>query len=211
MLLAFFFAGPFLSRVGNDANRRATADFVEKGGARDARQVIANGGPFAIAAVASVIWPHLAWHFAGAGAIAASSADTWATEIGGLSRSRPRLITSLVPVSAGTSGGVTLLGTAASLGGAALIALVTFLMGWPGRAVCASLVGGVMGSLIDSLLGATVQLRRRCPRCATETERNVHTCGTTTEVIGGVRWIDNDVVNLISSLCGAALGALCIF
>src|SRR5215203_4192423 len=86
MLLAFFFAGTFLSRAGNDAKRSATADFVGKSGARDAFQVIANGGPLAIMALASVLWPHLAWELAGTGAIAASSADTWATEVGGLSR-----------------------------------------------------------------------------------------------------------------------------
>lgn len=210
MLLAFFLAGTFLSRVGNDTKRTANAAFVEKSGARDAHQVIANGGPFAIVAVASIFWPHLAWQLAGAGAIAASSADTWATEIGGLSRSQPRLITSFVPVTAGTSGGVTWLGIAASLGGAALIALVTFLMGWPGRAACACLIGGVGGSLVDSLLGATVQSRRRCPQCRYETEKEAHSCGTTTEFVGGVPWIDNDVVNCISSICGATLGALCI-
>ncbi len=210
MLVAFFFAGTFLSRVGADAKRADTADFVEKGGARDAAQVIANGGPFAVAAVASVVWPHLVWQLAGAGAIAASSADTWGTEVGGLSRSQPRLITTFAPVRAGTSGGVTWLGIAASVGGALLIALVTFLMGWPGRAACAALIGGLAGSLIDSLLGATLQARRRCPKCGTQTEREVHACGTRTVGSGGVRWIDNDVVNVLSSICGAILGALCI-
>ncbi len=209
MLFAFFFAGTFLSRVGNDLKRSATADFVERIGARNARQVIANGGPFAIAAVASALWPHLAWQLAGIGAIAASSSDTWATEIGGLARSQPRLISRFVPVKPGTSGGVTWLGIAASVGGAALIALVTLLMGWTGRAACAALIGGVGGSLIDSLLGATLQSRRRCAHCGTGTEQEVHTCGTTTEVAGGVRWIDNDVVNFMSSICGATLGALC--
>lgn len=210
MLLTFFFAGSFLSRVGNDAKRSAATNFVQKTGARDARQVVANGGPFAIAAVASLFWPSLAWQLAGAGAIAASSADTWATEVGGLSRFQPQLITSFAPVEAGTSGGVTWLGIAGSVGGAAIIALVTFLMGWPGRAVCACLAGGIGGSLIDSVLGATLQSRRRCPRCNSETEQKVHACGTTTEFVGGLRWIDNDVVNCMSSICGAITGALCI-
>ena len=59
--------------------------------------------------------------------MAAVNADTWATELGVLSRTPPRLITSGKVVERGTSGGVSLAGTLAALGGAAVIGLAAAL------------------------------------------------------------------------------------
>jgi len=210
ILVVFFVGGTTLSHIGRQSKRLATGDIVGKGGPRDAWQVFANGGPFAAAAIASVAWPSHAWQVFGAGAIAASSADTWATEIGTLSRNAPRSIIRWTHVRPGTSGGVTWLGMCAALGGAALIALVTFLAGWPWIAVCAALVGGFMGSLVDSLLGAALQVKRWCPRCEKPTERVTHVCGTTTDIVGGITWLDNDAVNLLSSITGALMGTVCL-
>ncbi len=210
ILIAFFLASTMLSSVGGQAKRLATRDVVDKGGARDAWQVLANGGPFAAAAIASIVWPSHLWEVLGAGAIAASTADTWSTEIGTLSSRGPRSILRWSRVPAGTSGGVTWLGICASLAGSGFIALITFLMGWHRGAVCAAIVGGFAGSLGDSVIGASVQVRRWCPRCEKPTERAVHVCGTTTDIVGGIRWIDNDVVNVLSSLAGALIGALCL-
>src|SRR5687768_3543145 len=130
ILIVFFVAGTAVSRIGGKAKRLATGDVVEKGSARDAWQVFANGGPFAAAAIASIVWPSHVWQIAGVGAIAASSADTWATEIGTLSSQMPRSILGFQPVPTGTSGGVTWLGMCAAIGGALLIAMVALLAGW---------------------------------------------------------------------------------
>ena len=56
------------------------------------------------------------------GALAASAADTWATEIGSLATRPPRSILTLRPVPAGTSGGVNLLGMLAMVAGATFVA-----------------------------------------------------------------------------------------
>ena len=61
------------------------------------------------------------------------------------------------------------------------------------------------GSLVDSLLGATLQARRWCARCSVSTEQMTHACGETTDLAGGLRWLDNDGVNLVSTLAGAAV------
>ena len=158
MLLAFFVLSTLLSHRGT---------------ARNERQVIANGGIAALAALAG----NWLWF---AGAIAAANADTWATEIGSHSRTPPRLITSWARVSAGTDGGMTLLGTAGGVAGAAFIAGVSYVLGQRGLLVIAT--GGIVGMLLDSLLGATVQ--------------------------GKVRWMDNDTVNLAATLAGAACAGL---
>jgi uncharacterized membrane protein len=75
-------------------------------------------------------------------------------------------------------------------------------------------LGGLIGSLFDSLLGATIQAIYWCPSCSKETERHpVHTCGATTSQIRGWPWVNNDVVNLACSLMGAiaALGIWLLF
>jgi len=161
LLLAFFVSGSLLTTAA-------------KGGAgRNARQVIANGGIAAVAALAGS-W---AWF---AGALAAATADTWATEIGGHARALPRLITTRARVPAGTDGGMTLLGTAGGVAGAGFIAALSSLLGQRGALIIAS--AGIAGMLVDSLLGATVQ--------------------------GKVRWMDNDAVNLAATLAGAVCARL---
>lgn len=210
VLIAFFVTGTGLSRFRESVKRARISSVVEKGGQRDAAQVFANGGVFAAAAVGSILVPASAWVVLGAGAIAASTADTWATEIGTLSPRLPRSVLSGEEVPPGTSGAVTARGLAATLAGAAFIALVTFLCGWGTAAACAAIAGGIGGSILDSLLGATLQARRWCASCDTATERGVHVCGTLTTPTGGIPWLDNDAVNAISSIGGAAIGALCL-
>ena len=206
MLLAFYVSSTLLSQYRIDAKRARVGDVVEKGGDRDMWQVAANGGAFTAIALASAITHSPALFGAGAGAIAASAADTWATEIGTLSGQVPRSIVSLTPVSPGTSGGMTLAGLLGSLAGALFIALVAFALGWPQRAEIAAITGGIGGSLVDSVLGATLQSSRWCARCKVGTERAVHSCGTTTEAARGLSWIRNDMVNFICSVTGALVG-----
>ena len=105
------------------------------------------------------------------GAMAAVTADTWATEIGVLSASPPRLITTLRPVAAGTSGGITPLGTLAALAGGVFIGVSAWLLaalgGQPGGVLLLAVgsVVGVVSALFDSLLGATVQRVYECRVC----------------------------------------------
>ncbi|HEY6091480.1 MAG TPA: DUF92 domain-containing protein [Gemmatimonadales bacterium] len=133
LLLAFFISASALSR------KKTT---------RNARQVIANGGVAALAAL-SGSWT---WF---AGALATANADTWATEIGGRSPTEPRLITTWRRVPAGTDGGMTLVGTLGGFAGAAFIAGVSYLVG--NRALMTLTAAGGFGMLLDSLLGATLQ------------------------------------------------------
>ena len=159
LLLAFFVSSSLLSK-------RTT---------RNERQVLANGGVAALAALAG------SWA-AFAGSIAAATADTWATEIGGHSLTAPRLITNGRPVPAGTDGGITLLGTAGGLAGAAFIAGLSFVLE-PRVAIAVSVgAAGVFGMLLDSFLGATLQ--------------------------GARAWLDNDVVNFAATASGAVVAAV---
>jgi uncharacterized protein (TIGR00297 family) len=206
LLIAFFVASTLLTRLGRSVKETRTSGFVEKGGERDAAQVLANGGVFAAAAAAFVIHPATLWQAIGAGALAASTSDTWATEVGTLSAAAPRSILSWRPVAPGTSGGITVPGTLAAVAGAAFLGGVAAVLGWPARVAGAAIAGGIVGSTADSVLGATLQARRWCPQCNLATERVVHSCGTVTAHAGGVRWLTNDGVNAVSSAIGAVFG-----
>ena len=205
LLVLYFVLSSALSRLGAEAKARRTGDVVAKGGARDALQVLANGLPFAAAAVAAMLAPDPRWALAGAGALAASAADTWATEVGTLLGGTPRSVIGGRPVPPGTSGAVSAAGSLAMVAGALVVALLARVLGWPPAVVPAALVGGVAGAVADTLLGATLQARRRCPRCDASTERIVHGCGTTTRPAGGLPWLDNDLVNLLASAVGGAV------
>jgi uncharacterized protein (TIGR00297 family) len=127
LLVTYFVASIALSRLRAAEKAQRTGDVVAKGGARDAFQVIANGGLFAVAAVAGASLPP-EWGAgrtltaAALGALAASAADTWATEIGSMASRPPRSILTGRPVAPGTSGGVNLLGMSAMVAGAAFVA-----------------------------------------------------------------------------------------
>ena len=167
MLLGFFVSSSLLSKKTS----------------RNHRQVLANGG---IAALSALLG---SW-FAFAGSLAAATADTWATEMGRHSRTPPRLITNGRPVPPGTDGGMTALGTAGGIAGAVFMAGLGVVLPrgvapghpHPGWFVTSVAIAGIVGMLVDSLLGATVQ--------------------------GKVRWVDNDAVNLAATLTGAACAGL---
>ena len=170
-LLAFFGSSSWLSRVGRDT--KESLDLAQaKGAQRNLWQVLANGGVPTLA---------IALNQRGAfiGALAAAAADTWATELGLLARRPPRLITSLRPVAPGMSGGITPEGLAASAGGALVVGLTWRLFAGQRSAPIVATTAGMVGSVVDSLLGATLQANRM---------------------------LNNDAVNALATLAGAAVG-----
>jgi uncharacterized membrane protein len=127
------------------------------------------------------------------------------------------MITTWRLVEPGTSGGVTSHGLAASAAGALTIGLV-LLVGltleqntWPRWLLLAAALGGIAGSLADSLLGATAQAIYR--GATGETERRASPGGALNPQIRGWHWMNNDMVNFVSSLAGGAvaLGIWSIF
>ena len=206
-LLTFFISSSLLSRVGRERKLPLVSHFA-KGSARDASQVLANGGLASALVVLFGSTREGFWLVGALGALAAANADTWATELGVLARRRPRLITSGAVVEAGTSGAISPEGFLASLGGGSLIGLSGILLGagWSGGIAAA--LGGIFGSLADSFLGASWQAIYYCPTCVKQTERHPHHyCGTETQQIRGWRRLGNDEVNFAATLVGAAVAA----
>ncbi|KAI9814360.1 MAG: hypothetical protein M1826_002272 [Phylliscum demangeonii] len=204
-LVVFFLGGTAVTKVKHDVKARLTLSASGSSGGegpRTAVQVLANS------IVASIlIWLHKrqldqralvrgdadasCWLWGTdplvVGIIAnyaAVAADTFASELGILSKTRPRLITSLQlrEVPPGTNGGVTVAGTLAGLVGALMIAVTSVLLlpFCQSSGSASNVLGGVaddlrvgikeklvwvtwvtiwgaLGSLLDSFLGAWLQ------------------------------------------------------
>ncbi|REK57231.1 MAG: DUF92 domain-containing protein [Thermobacillus sp.] len=217
LLLVFFATSVFWSRWKRHIRAKREAErHYAKTGRRDAGQVWANGGIGLALCAAYAVWPEPALAAAFVGVMASVNADTWATEIGALSRTQPRSLLTGRSVPAGTSGGVTPLGTFAAFAGAALIGISAALLGGgeaagiPAAAlIVVAAATGLAGTIADSLLGAWQQAMYRCLTCGALTEREVH-CGKPALHAQGRRWMTNDLVNLISSLVAGALAALAV-
>lgn len=213
LLLALFFVTSSALSHFKEREKEKAAEKFEKGSKRDIGQVLANGGLGALLAVLSVFVPWPGWFYLFLGVMATVTADTWATELGTLSQQPPRLVTTGKVVEVGTSGGISVLGTAVSFAGGFLIGLFAGIF-LTHQIFLTSLVAGVsglVGSLTDSFLGATVQQIYRCDHCLKETERKIHKCGRITRPFRGWAWMTNDVVNLISSFMGGLVALFFAF
>jgi uncharacterized protein (TIGR00297 family) len=225
VLIAFFVSSSMLSHY-RSAQKAHLADKFEKGQRRDLGQTLANGGWGAMLAVlVALVGRESQWYpilaFGYFGTMAAVNSDTWATELGVLSAQQPRLITTGQTVEVGASGGVTLQGTLSALGGSAFVAVCAFLL-IQGASLLTTrrwllsdwfvipvvTLAGFGGSLLDSLLGATVQRIYSCQGCHKETERRQHCDGRTVVVLRGWPWLNNDMVNLLSSVAASLVAAL---
>lgn len=196
VLVSFFVTSSALSQLPPSGERSA----------RNARQVLANGSVAAVAAALSSVSAVAVTAFLGA--VAAATADTWATEIGVRWGRQPRSLLTLQPRPAGTSGAVSLPGTIAALAGALAVGLAGhwWLAEIGGRAAVAVALAGFGGSLVDSVLGAGPQAVYDCRQCGASPQVARHNgCPFVATRIAGVPGLDNDLVNWIATGTGAAL------
>lgn len=205
VLLGIFFVSSSLLSRFREADKKEAAEKFDKGHTRDIGQALANGGLGAALAIFSVVNPGGLWFPFFIGVMATVTADTWATELGTLSKRPPRLITTGKVVAVGSSGGISALGTMVSLVGGAVIGGSAGILDAQLPLLPALLLGGIgglAGSLFDSLLGATVQQIYYCDVCQKDTERKIHKCGHATRPWRGWAWLNNDLVNLLASIAG---------
>ncbi|MGC9357583.1 MAG: DUF92 domain-containing protein [Anaerolineae bacterium] len=227
VLIAFFILSSALSFY-KKRTKAALAEKFAKGSRRDLGQALANGGMGALIALFYPVIGDPLLFAAFVGAMATVNADTWATELGVLSRLPPRLITNGRHVEPGTSGGISGLGTLATLMGglgigaaSALFLRLDGLFGGQGFAhietemirgtlklLLVAGLGGLAGAFFDSLLGATAQAIYYSAGRDKETEREIDPDGTPNQLLRGWAWLNNDWVNFISSGVGAAVAAL---
>ena len=204
VLAAFFVSSSVVGRVA--PTRTPARGLDAKGECRDPYQVGANGGPAALGALLGLHDPALGlWVVTGS--LAGAAADTWATSVGASSPTSPRRLLLGQPVPAGTSGGMTMRGTLGALIGAMLVAATGAVAGGAPVLLPVGTLVGFAGMVVDSALGCTWQGRFHCPACDVPSEWRRHRCGTRTVRQGGLRWLDNDGVNLVATALAAGLAA----
>jgi len=214
ILLVFLVVSSYMTRYKYQVKRKK-GFAQEKGGARAWPNVAANGIIAGLLVLLTPFFPREPILAAFLGAVATANADTLATEIGLLNPTDPRLITDLRRiVPAGTSGGISILGELATLLGALVIGIAAGLLrmtgnpGWPLSVLLGTtVIGGLAGCSIDSVIGATIQGIYRCRVCNKITENRRH-CGAPSTPLRGHKIIDNNVVNLIATFLGAVVAVL---
>ncbi len=213
-LIFFFISSSLISLIITPSKKQAMITF-DKTGPRDIWQVMANGGVGAVCAMLYFITGELIWFFPYLAAFCEATSDTWATELGTLSKKYPVSITTLKRVEPGRSGGITVVGTLAAVAGS----LATMLSGY-GTIVMDSGLGqfqfklwlaavnaGFAGAILDSMIGGSIQAMYRCKVCERITEKKLH-CEVPANLISGWRFVNNDMVNLVSTLFAAGATAL---
>ncbi|KAJ3701308.1 hypothetical protein LUZ61_005013 [Rhynchospora tenuis] len=233
LVLVFFFSSSKVTRVGEDKKRSIDVEFKE-GGQRNWKQVLANSG---IATVLAII---IAFITGGedrcldtsnsklitgliggiVGHYACANGDTWSSELGIISNSQPRLITTFKKVKKGTNGGVTISGLVAAGAAGCAIGVAFVSVGFVTTNCDAHVVqkqmlmiplatlSGLLGSLIDSVLGATLQYSGYCNL----RKKVVGKAGPTVVKISGREILDNNGVNVVSILLTTILtGILCTY
>jgi uncharacterized protein (TIGR00297 family) len=212
LLLFFFLCCSAITKIRKDYKRNI--GIIDPEGARDWRNVLANGGIPMIYAILESITKGDIITAGFIGAIAIATADTTATEIGVLSKSQPRLITNLAKkVPPGYSGGISLLGTIASFFGGLMISIVSLIFNLihaqPLQIIVLFSTIGLFGSLLDSLLGAKFEAKYWCDKCNTYSKYHIHSaCGHTATHISGYKFINNHIVNLTSIAIGSIIAMI---
>lgn len=221
-LFTFFITSSKATKFRPNLKKKIEADFKE-GGQRNWIQVLCNGGMGAqlsllyLLDVGASERPinfindyRASWLSLGIlGVFSCCNGDTWASEIGtALSKTDPILVTTLKKVPKGTNGGITVVGMISSVTGGLIIGLAQYIAifyfsdkilwmyappQWP--IILFGALGGFLGSLIDSLLGATVQYSGldKDGKIVTHSSLSV-------KHISGVNILDNHSVNLISTV-----------
>jgi uncharacterized protein (TIGR00297 family) len=205
LISLFFLSSSFWSRF-------ESRSLIKERDTRTSFQVLANGGGAFIAAIGYMIYPNVSWIAFFIASLAGANADTWASEIGVLSKEKPFHIFKLQKVESGMSGAITKIGTIASFFGSLLISLSgVLLFSQEIRNLLLSLfiltALGFIGSLIDTVIGATIEVTYECERCKKIVESRLH-CGQTTVRRKGLAFLGNNWVNFISNFASGLLGGI---
>ncbi len=206
LLVAFFLSSrliSYLRDMGGESGKKLKPR-------RNWKQVLVNGGPGLIVFLTGYFFQTGVdlWLVYG-GMMAAVTADTWATEIGVLSRNLPLNVISWKKADKGESGAVSILGSLAAVTGSLFIALIWYFCEPSGNliGILVIIISGFTGALADSILGATIQGHYLDPENGKITE----TPYKNSKLIRGWSWVNNDVVNLACSITGGSIALLMYF
>jgi len=210
LLLGVFFATSSLWSKYKSSVKLTIEEKLAKGSTRDWRQVLANGGAAGLFSIIHYFQHDLIWLIGFIVSLSSANSDTWASEIGSLSRKKPIYIRTLKRIDRGTSGAISLLGSAAALAGSFLISIISFwLFDLDILLMLLVFLFGFIGNIIDTVMGAFYQQVYVCEHCGLETEKKNH-CHLPTTIIKGLPLVDNDMVNFLSGFFAAMLAIVIV-
>lgn len=198
------------SLIGKIFPVKTAAGDAKQQQARDATQVLANGAVYGF--IALFAWPvndllysimllTEAWLLV---AMAIATADTWSSEIGQYFQRPTYDLVKWRKVPPGLSGGVSWPGTLAGLAGSAfLVGTCWWLVPYASPVLMVKIIiAGFAGMLFDSVLGSLFQAKYRDVATGDLSDSP----GEGRELIGGQRWMTNDLVNFLAILLGTWIG-----
>jgi uncharacterized protein (TIGR00297 family) len=205
ILLGIFFISSSIWSKYKSSKKAILEEKLAKGSTRDWRQVFANGGTAGLIGIIHCFDESSLWIVAFAVALASANSDTWASEIGSLSRKDPIDIRTFTRIDRGTSGAISLLGSCAALFGSLFIALFSYwLFHLNLKLTVIIFLFGFFGNVIDTIFGAFYQQKFQCLNCGIVTEKKIH-CDRPTIRIKGLTFVDNDMVNFLSGFIAVLL------
>lgn len=213
LILFYMFASSSILTRFKKSGKKEIEEVGAKSGPRDYVQALSNLGIATLLVLVYYFLPSDMLVAAIVGSVASANADSWASEIGGLSKSPPRLITNFRPIQKGISGGVTLLGMVGGIAGSFFIVVMSvltfkFVSPFHGNFILlfwSTLIAGVCGFILDSYLGAIFQSLYSKGNKLTENPQGNN------QLVKGIRWMNNDMVNFITTGMGAIIAGQLYF
>lgn len=197
LLLSFLFLSIAIDKVKKLGKCEDTV--TKKGDCRDEIQVIANGLIPMVLALMYFYTKNFLFVISYVAVLAEAFADTAASGVGVFSNKTFDLF-KMRRCQKGISGGMSIIGTSASLVGAVLFSLLILPFGIKSFLfILVTSLSAFLGVIFDSFLGSVVQIKYRCAVCSQLTEREMH-CDTPTVRAYGYKFFDNDVVNVSSGV-----------
>ena len=210
MLAAFFVGGLITDKIKKSRSKSKQKPKNGSVGHRNHIQVLANSLVPSLAALLYAITESKVFIIAFVASFAEALADTSASGIGMLS-GKAYDIFKLKSCPPGISGGMSIIGTVASAISAVVISFLAASFSRLNSAeLCVVSLSAFLGAFFDSLLGSLIQVKYVCEKCGTLVESKVH-CDTSTVRFCGVSFVDNNVVNFISTLFSAFVSSLIYF
>lgn len=197
-----------IDKIFDERIEKSVDGIHEKSGVRVASQVWVNGG----AAVASIILFGItgrpSFMIGYIVAIGEAYADSLASDVGVMSSKPPVDICTFKPITNGLSGGISVLGSAASFLGVLIYSVLSIIL-WQKSLFAFGIIifSSMIGCIFDSIIGSKLQIKYICNRCKTITEKKTH-CGERTIHYKGLQWLNNSMVNLISNVFSSIVGII---
>ena len=211
VLSSFFIGAEIVDKIKN--KKKSNGRDCNKAGSecRNYVQVLANGMVAFLASLSFVITENNIFIVPFVASVAEAFSDTVASGIG-VFAGKTFDPFKWRKCECGLSGGMSIKGTCAALIGAVLISFIAYSLGLEGYGIkefFAVAACAFLGSVFDSFLGSSLQVKYKCSACGIITEREEH-CSLPTERHSGVSYVDNDVVNILSSAFSAVLATILV-